>query len=411
MYPNPPALLPSGQKPALQGVRNKQRSVSPSTRSPLTPHSKGVQKANAKHEPVIFRDQLVKHLESVPPGDFDAVAAKLDVLGNQLDYRKYEQELFEILLVGALLAPGGGIAEDGTPRSTFSVLGSAKVPVEVPDMKRIVDVFNKLMRRSVFRASLPSLTLRSYKYLQKPFEENALKGILQYTNKFTPIEQEKLAISSALFVAQGLASASVLASLKKEHLIKDGTSLEFLTKFLKAYLATESLEHLSSSLKKGSTTDLAEFFPREKQNSAELSAHFKKEGLSGVMDFYTKQKNGAAKEETLYRLRELVADESDNEEVRFPSKRACADCRVDPVVPRGAAQAGCDPRERVYRDCVERTARGGGYDFQARADQRHCRQGDHCTSHSALVDSADEERSASQTFSRSSAPRRLLRST
>lgn len=45
---------------------------------------KGVQKANAKHEPQAFRDQLVKHLESVPPGDFDAIASKLDALGNQV---------------------------------------------------------------------------------------------------------------------------------------------------------------------------------------------------------------------------------------------------------------------------------------------------------------------------------------
>lgn len=65
----------------------------------------------------------------------------------QLDYRKYEQELFEILLVGGLLAPGGGFLEDGTPKSTFSVVGSAKEPVEVADVKKIVDVFNKLMRR------------------------------------------------------------------------------------------------------------------------------------------------------------------------------------------------------------------------------------------------------------------------
>jgi len=50
----------------------------------LTVRSKGVTKANAKHEPTVFRDQLIKHLESVPPQDYDAVAAKLDALGNQV---------------------------------------------------------------------------------------------------------------------------------------------------------------------------------------------------------------------------------------------------------------------------------------------------------------------------------------
>lgn len=61
-------------KPLLSGVRTKQR--------------KGVQKANAKSEPNLFRDQLVKHLESIsPPNDFDQIAAKLDVLGNQVSKR------------------------------------------------------------------------------------------------------------------------------------------------------------------------------------------------------------------------------------------------------------------------------------------------------------------------------------
>lgn len=52
----------------------------------LTAHRKGVQKANAKFEPQAFRDQLVKHLESVPPGDYDAVASKLDALGSQVSF-------------------------------------------------------------------------------------------------------------------------------------------------------------------------------------------------------------------------------------------------------------------------------------------------------------------------------------
>ena len=64
----------SAPKPALAGAKQKQR--------------KGVAKAAAKFEPEQFRDQLVKYLEGVPEGDFDGYAAKLDALGNQLDYRK-----------------------------------------------------------------------------------------------------------------------------------------------------------------------------------------------------------------------------------------------------------------------------------------------------------------------------------
>lgn len=46
-----------------------------------------------------FRDSLYKHLESVPSEDFDGYASALDKAGNSLDYRKYGDQLFEILIV------------------------------------------------------------------------------------------------------------------------------------------------------------------------------------------------------------------------------------------------------------------------------------------------------------------------
>ena len=151
-----------------------------------------------------------------------------------------------------------------------------------------------------------------YKYLQKPFEETALKGILQYTNKFSPIEQEKLAVSTAVFVSAGLASASVLNVLKKDHLVKDcscsscptpeslvltssdsaALAVNFLVTFCKSYLLTESLDHLSGSLRKGTVTNLEAFMPASHQTAVEFSTIFKAAGLGGVVDFYTKQKSG-----------------------------------------------------------------------------------------------------------------------
>jgi hypothetical protein len=93
------------------------------------------------------------------------------------------------------------------------------------------------------------------------------------------------------------------------------TSLTFLTTFLKSYLATESVEHLSSSLRKGGVTDLEAYFPPARQTAAELTAHFKANGLAGVVEFYTKQKSGKAKEELVAVLSALVADDADEEEV------------------------------------------------------------------------------------------------
>lgn len=157
-------------------------------------------------------------------------------------------------------------------------------------------------------------------------------------NKFSVVDQDKLAVSTALFVANGLASASVLSVLKKEHLVKDGkfttnlvrrisfhsltftstslgSSLTFLTTFFKSYLLTESLDHLATSLRKGGLTDLEAFFPPPRNTPTELAAHFKSIGLAGVVEFYTKQKSGQAKEDMAFRLKEFMADDADMEEV------------------------------------------------------------------------------------------------
>lgn len=116
---------------------------------------------------IVFRDTLCKHLEAVPAGDFDGYAKKLDDLGSVLDYRKsvsilqaplfcglypdsrYEQEFFQLLLVGRMLAPGGGFLQDGSSACPFSVIGSAKEPAELANIKQIAEVFNKLIRRYV----------------------------------------------------------------------------------------------------------------------------------------------------------------------------------------------------------------------------------------------------------------------
>jgi hypothetical protein len=94
----------------------------------------------------VFRDQLYKHLETVPENDFEGYTNKLVQAGVTLEYLKYADALFEILLVGGLLVPGGSYVDDGAPMSPFSIL-HAKEPTEVADLKPFVDVMNKLIRR------------------------------------------------------------------------------------------------------------------------------------------------------------------------------------------------------------------------------------------------------------------------
>ena len=240
-------------KPSLQGVRIKAR--------------KGAVKAQAKHEPTgefeifqglcigndaygwgVFRDQLYKHLETVPEGDFDSFTSKLVQAGSTLEYLKYADALFEILLVGGLLQPGGSYVDDGAPPSPFSIL-QAKEPAEVDDMKKYVDVLNKLIRRyaSGF-ASLFNCTANPplrYKYLQKPLQESALPGLLQYANRWPQSQQDKFAIASGLLLSQGLASGGALLSLTKDHLVKNGPHHHILihASFLSLVIFRCLLEH------------------------------------------------------------------------------------------------------------------------------------------------------------------------
>ncbi|EIM82945.1 ARM repeat-containing protein [Stereum hirsutum FP-91666 SS1] len=268
-------------KPSLQGVRIKAR--------------KGAVKAHAKHEPTIFRDQLYKHLEAVPPGDFEVVTSKLVQAGSTLEFLKYADALFDILIVGGLLQPGGQYLDEEGPSSPFSVF-QAKEPPELDDIRKYVEVFNKLIRR--------------YKYLQKPLETSVLPTLLQYVNKWDQIQTTKFAMCTGLLIAQNLANASCLLSLTREHLVKNDHAIFVLAQIFRAYLAEASMEHLSTALKKANIKDLSLFFPPNKRDNKSLEEFFRKEQIPQVAEWWTKRQNALIKEE----ITKIVHDMLDHED-------------------------------------------------------------------------------------------------
>ncbi|GLB37073.1 putative eIF4-gamma/eIF5/eIF2-epsilon [Lyophyllum shimeji] len=276
----------AASKPSLQGVRIKAR--------------KGAVKAHAKHEPTVFRDQLYKHLETVPEGDFDSFATKLAQAGSQLEFLKYADSLFEIILVGGLIQPGGSYVDDGAPVSPFTIF-NAKEPVQIDEVKKYIDVLNKLIRR--------------YKYLQKPLEENALPGLLQYINRWSPAQRDKLAMAVGLLISQGLANASCLMSLTKDHLVKNDVAIGVLTLIFRSYLVDQPMEHLSASLKKGGIKDLLAFFPPNKRETKNLEDHFRKEGLPQVADWWVKKQYAAVKSELVKELTEMCEREDPADQI------------------------------------------------------------------------------------------------
>ena len=68
----------------------------------------------------------------------------------------------------------------------------------------------------------PHFILLRYKYLQKPLEERTLPGLLQYINRWSPDQRDKLAITIGLLLSQGIAGTACLHSLTKDQLVKNG---------------------------------------------------------------------------------------------------------------------------------------------------------------------------------------------
>ncbi|KAG8936960.1 hypothetical protein FRC02_009097 [Tulasnella sp. 418] len=260
----------------------------------------GAVKAQAKHEPTIFRDQLYKYFEAVPPGDFDSFTNKLVAAGSTLEFLKYSDALFEILLVGGLLQPGGSFVDDGTPPSAFSI-ANVQDPTSVDEIKKYVDVFNKLIRR--------------YKYLQKPLEESSLPTLLQYVHKWSPDQREKFAITIGLLISQGLASASCLQSLTKDHLVKDDVSLNAVTIIFRTIINDQSMESLASHVKRGGIKDIMLFFPPQRRDVKHLEAHFKGAGLNQVGEWYIKKQYAVVKDEIIKQLKEMGEQEADKDDI------------------------------------------------------------------------------------------------
>ncbi|CAG8499576.1 17234_t:CDS:2 [Acaulospora morrowiae] len=270
--------------PALHGVKIKAR--------------KSQQKAQAKYEPTVFREGILKALSNAQPGNFDEISQQLDLSGNTLDYKKYGETLFEILLTGGVLVPGGTILDDGAQRSPFSIF-SAEDNSE--SIKKHVDVFNKLIRR--------------YKYLQLSFEDT-IKNLLQYINKWSPEENNKLAMAIGFFSSGQMTNINVLTVLFKEHLVKEGLSLQFVTAVFKAYLSEQSIDHLGSSLKKaGMDNKLMEFFPPNKRDEEYFARYFEAEDMKQLVDYHNQKQRNSMRDQTIERVKKMLQAESTSAEV------------------------------------------------------------------------------------------------
>ncbi|KAF3842927.1 hypothetical protein F7725_001776 [Dissostichus mawsoni] len=200
------------QKPTLTGQRFKTRK----------------RDEKERFDPTHFQESIVQGLNQSGT-DLEAVAKFLDASGAKLDYRRYAETLFDILVAGGML---GGTLSDDLTRTEFCLF---KAQEDMETMQAYAQVFNKLIRR--------------YKYLEKGFEEE-IKKLLLFLKGFTESERNKLAMLTGILLAKSNLSAAILSSLFNENLVKEGVSACFAVKLFRSWLTEKDINSVSASLRK-----------------------------------------------------------------------------------------------------------------------------------------------------------------
>lgn len=251
-----------------------------------------------KFDPTGFRDAVIAGLDKTE-GDLEQISKYLDLAGNKLDYRRYGEVLFDILIAGGLLVPGGSISQDGEkPRTNYCIFVGSE---DMEAMRNHEQVFIKLMRR--------------YKYLEKMFEVE-MKKVLVFIKGFTPSERIKLARMTALWMINGSIPPSVLLVLNNEHLIKDGIALDFLVELFLTFKQEKGMTYLVQALKKGGLeSKLMEFFPPNKRTEEYLKQVFLEKDLAEVIKLHKAQASQEAKRELQQSLLDDINDEKPHAEI------------------------------------------------------------------------------------------------
>lgn len=266
------------EKPTLSGQRIKTRK----------------RDEKEKYDPVAFRDTIIRGFNEAG-NDLDKVSKYLDTAGSKLDYRRYAETLFDILFAGGILAPGGSIVGDAdqskVARTEVCVLNAND---DLDSIKQYAKVFSKLIRR--------------YKYLEKYFEDE-VKKVLVFLKGFTPAERSKLAIIIGIFLANGMASPSILPCLKAESLVKEGISLDFAEKMFQTWLKEKDMTSIVAALRKPGF-ELLDLLPPNKRSFEALEAVFcESTGLESLVILEREKQNSGLKKEFQKSLTEKIKDE------------------------------------------------------------------------------------------------------
>ncbi|NWH59220.1 BZW1 protein, partial [Geococcyx californianus] len=220
-----------------------------------------------RFDPTQFQDCIIQGL-SETGSDLEAVAKFLDASGAKLDYRRYAETLFDILVAGGMLAPGGTLADDMT-RTNVCVFAAQE---DLETMQAFAQVFNKLIRR--------------YKYLEKGFEDEVKKV------------WSKVLISTQITLHILLVNRCILKSV----------SAAFAVKLFKSWINEKDINAVAVSLRKVNMDNrLMELFPANKQSVEHFSKYFTEAGLKELSEYVRNQQSIGARKELQKELHEQMS--------------------------------------------------------------------------------------------------------
>jgi hypothetical protein len=268
------------QKPTLTGQRIKTRK----------------RDEKERYDPTTFRDQIVAGLNETNE-DLELVSKFLIQSGSKLDFRRYAEALFDVLITGGLLAPGGAIVTDNN--AVASKLCVFETEADVESMRNITLVLERMIRQ--------------YKYLEKSLDDEMSK-VLMFMKGFTDVQRTRLTTATYLMISSGLISPACLSQIINEHLVKDGLALEFAHNFFSTWLKDKDFASLLTSLKKAEIDGkLMELFPVNKRTIENFESHFG--DLEAIVEYQRSLYARNASKELKAKMKKLFQNEASSKEM------------------------------------------------------------------------------------------------
>ncbi|RWS27751.1 hypothetical protein B4U80_09052 [Leptotrombidium deliense] len=265
--------------------------------------SDGETNSDSVNENNVIKNGEANGGSTVTRNQLEAIYKFLDSSGSKLDYRRYGEVLFDIIIAGGYLAPGGTIVTDSQQSSKTDLCVFSVAVDDIEAIRGFAQVILKLIRR--------------YMYLEKTLEEE-FKKIIKFLKGFSAEDRLKLAKLTAILISGGQVPAHVLTSALQDHFVKDGIAIDFLVTVLQTWLNTPDKDAATvwTSLKKaGLDHKVMEFLPVSKRSPENLKNYFIKGGLEKLLDFQKAGLSGTMKKELQNQVLKSVKDDTPVKEI------------------------------------------------------------------------------------------------